>query len=109
MAATASKSETVVDLTAPGANDNLEHFAKRLEELELEKREIAEEIKETLQRAEDQGHHKKALRAVVKIRMMTPEQRLEANATELARDQMMERLGMLSDLPLGEAALARHG
>jgi uncharacterized protein (UPF0335 family) len=94
----------VIDLTAL-ANENLAQYVKRLEELELEKREIAEEIKETLQKAEDQGHNKTALRATVRIKLMSREQRLKYDDAQDALDQMLAALGLLGDTPLGEAAL----
>jgi uncharacterized protein (UPF0335 family) len=103
---TTSSSEkgAVIDLTAL-ANENLAQYVKRLEELELEKREIAEEIKETLQKAEDQGHNKTALRATVRIKLMSREQRLKYDDAQDALDQMLAALGLLGDTPLGEAAL----
>jgi uncharacterized protein (UPF0335 family) len=95
------------EIAALGRNDDLQRYVSRLETLETEKAEIAAQIRDVLQQAEDHGLHKRALRQVVKLRLMTADQ-LQAHV-EVAeeRERMMAALGMLRDTPLGEAATFR--
>jgi len=104
-----STSDKIVDLTVPGANDTLPYYVSGLEALETERREITEQINELLQKADDAGHNKRALREVVKIKLMSREQRLKFDDAQDARDQMLVKLGLLADTPLGEAALEVAG
>jgi len=86
------------------SNSGLEKFVDRLERLETERRDAAAAIAEVLVEAEQVGFNKKALRAIVKRRLETPEQEAARLATEEAFDDMLSKLGMLRDTPLGEAA-----
>ena len=104
-ATTTDKGGLVIDLTAPGAYGNLANYVENLERLELEKRDIAEAIKEVLEKAEDAGHNKTALKAAVRIKLMSREQRMKYDDAQDALDQMLVALGLLGDTPLGEAAL----
>jgi uncharacterized protein (UPF0335 family) len=92
-------------------NDDLARFVDRLEKLELNRRDIVEDIKEVLKEANDRGYLKRALRAVVKQRLETPEEETKRAEFEESLDAMLSRLGMIRDLPLGQAAeeAARSG
>lgn len=97
-----SKDENVRALS----NSDLERFVDRLVNLETEKKEVAEQIKEVLGEAEQAGFSKKALRLVVKRKMETADQKAERERVESDLELMLSALGMLADTPLGQAALA---
>lgn len=86
------------------AADQLRAFVQRIERAEDEKRDIAEQIKDIYAEAKGSGFDIKTLREVVRLRRMKPADRSE-------REELLEiykaALGMLSDTPLGQAALAR--
>jgi uncharacterized protein (UPF0335 family) len=85
----------------------LEGFVSEIVRAETEKKQIADDIKTLYVSAKDTGFSKKALRAVVRAKMMTDEQRRDAENLSDLVDTYKHALGMLADLPLGEAALAR--
>lgn len=81
-------------------------FIERIERLEEEKKSLADDIKDVYAEAKGTGFDVKALRAIVKRR--------KADADELAEheaivDTYLNALGMLSDTPLGRAAMDRAG
>lgn len=82
--------------------DKLKSFIERLENLEEEKREVADQIKDVFAEAKGEGFDPKIMREVLKLRRMKPHERIE-------REEMIEvykaALGMLADTPLGQAAL----
>lgn len=82
----------------------LESFIQRIERLEEEKANIAVDIKEVFQEAKSGGFDTKTMRAIIKLRKMTPEQRAEQEAL---LDIYKAALGMLHGTPLGEAARKR--
>lgn len=96
---------STIDTPAPGGTtEELTRYLDRLEALFTEKADAQEAIKEVLAEAEDHGFHKKALQATVKRRLETADQKLGREAFEDSLQQMLARLGMLRDTPLGEAA-----
>lgn len=100
----------------PGAGhntdpDRLRGFVERLERLETEKRDAMVGIKDVYEevRAALGGKAVAPLRVVIRERMETAEQAEKRRAKENDADEMRARLGMIADMPLGEAAVARAG
>lgn len=93
-------------MVAAGDNGQLAAIIERIERLEAEKAQTAEDIREIYAEAKDNGFDTKAMRAIVKRRA--------ADADKLADHEAlvevyMHALGMISDLPLGQAAMRRDG
>jgi uncharacterized protein (UPF0335 family) len=85
-------------------NNQLASIVERIERLEEEKRSIADDIKGVYAEAKSNGFDVKAMRKVIAMRKRPHEER----ATEEAVIALyMQALGMLSDTPLGQAAIAR--
>jgi uncharacterized protein (UPF0335 family) len=85
------------------AGEELRQFIERIERLEEEKAGIASDIKEVKAEAKLRGFDVKAITAILRIRKMDADERAEQEAMlELYK----EALGMLADLPLGQAAIA---
>lgn len=89
------------------SNSDLERFVDRLVNLETEKKEVSDSIKEVLEEAESAGFSKKAMRLAVKRKMETADQKAAREQVESDLDLMLSALGMLSDTPLGQAAVHR--
>lgn len=97
-------------MTGPGHNSNgpseaqLRSFVERIERLEEEKAALAGDIREVYAEAKSEGYTPKIMRMLIAERRMNEADRQE-------RDELLEvyrrALGMLSDTPLGEAALGR--
>lgn len=84
------------------AKDQLRSFCERVERLEEEKKALADDIKEVFAEAKGAGLDVKTLRQIVRERKMDRADWQESQAMlELYRGA----LGMLSDTPLGQAAL----
>lgn len=91
------------------AKDQLKAFVERIERLEEEKKTITDDIRDVYAESKGNGFDVKALRAII--------QRRKKDAQVLAEHEMiletyMNALGMLADLPLGQAAINRasaHG
>lgn len=86
------------------AAGQLRSIIERVERLEEEKREVAEQIKEVYAEAKANGFDVKILRRVVALRKKTTEERQEE---ESILDLYLSALGMLADTPLGRAAIER--
>lgn len=87
-------------------NSELTSFVERIEKLEYDKDEISGWIKDVYADAKSAGFDTKILRKVIAIR--------KKDRALLAEEQAMIEtymgaLGMLADLPLGQAALKREG
>lgn len=76
--------------------------------LENEKQELHTDIAALYESAKDAGFSKKAVRAIVREKMMSLEQKLNAKRLAETVDQYRAALGMLEDTPLGEAAIQRE-
>lgn len=86
------------------SNDQLRSIIERVERLEEEKAALAADIKEVYAEAKGNGFDTKTIRQLVRIRKQDAAERQEAEALlELYKNA----LGMLSDTPLGEAAMGR--
>jgi uncharacterized protein (UPF0335 family) len=81
----------------------LQGIVSEIERNEKEKRLIATDISTIYKSAKDKGFSVKALRAVIRERRM---ERAEREALETTKDIYKHALGMLADLPLGQAAVA---
>jgi uncharacterized protein (UPF0335 family) len=90
------------------ANDEAARYADRAQALEVEKRELVVSLNEVYAEAADRGFPKKALKEVVKRRLETPEAQSRRIEFEEALEDMLSRLGMLADTPLGQAAATIH-
>jgi uncharacterized protein (UPF0335 family) len=80
----------------------LKSFIERIERLEQEKADIAEGIREIFVEAKNVGFDPKAMRAVLRERKMSAEDR---RMQEELLDLYRQALGMLDGTPLGDAAM----
>lgn len=87
------------------AKEQLRSIIERVERLEEEKKQTADDIKDVYAEAKSNGFDVKALRAIVKRRKQDKEKLAEHEAQV---ETYMHALGMLADTPLGQAALARN-
>lgn len=60
--------------------DEIRQFIERYEHLEAEKRDLAEDQKEVMAEAKGRGFDTKALRRVIQLRKMQPDERAEFDA-----------------------------
>ena len=88
------------------AVDQLKSIIGRIERLEEEKAALAADIRDVFAEAKGQGFDVKAIRQIIKIRKLDAQEREEQQAM---LDVYLNALGMLSDTPLGEAALRAEG
>ena len=88
------------------SNGQLRAIVDRIEKLELDKASIAGDIKEVYAEAKANGFDTKIIRKVIAIRKKEAAAREEEAAL---LDIYMAALGMIADLPLGQAALEREG
>jgi len=84
-------------------NNQLQAIVSRIEHLEEEKYNIAEDIKEVYAEAKGTGFDPKIIKKIIAIR--------KQDASKVKEEQQliatyMDALGMLADLPLGRAAVA---
>lgn len=86
------------------AKDQLRSLVERIERLEEEKKATSDDIKDVYGEAKGNGFDVKALRAIVRLRKQDANERAEHEAI---LETYMHALGMLADLPLGQAAIAR--
>ena len=86
------------------AKDQLKSIVARIERLEEEKKTISDDIRNVYAEAKGNGYDVKALRAIVRMRKQDANERQEQ---ETILETYMQALGMLSELPLGQAAIAR--
>lgn len=95
----------------PGHNsaaaDELRVYIERIERLESNKAEIAQDIKDVKAEAKSRGYDVKAIEKIVKERGETEEQRRRRKETEDLTDVYRAALGMLDDTPLGDSARER--
>ncbi len=86
------------------AGDRLRSFIERIERLEEEKRDLGKDIKEVYAEAKGTGFDTKIMRLLIKQRRMDKD---DLDEQEALLDVYKRALGMLADLPLGEAAIER--
>ena len=80
--------------TVQVAADQLRTIVERIERLDEEKREVAEQIKEVYAEAKGNGFDTKTLRKIVALRKKDPNERSEEEAM---LDLYMSALGMLPE------------
>jgi uncharacterized protein (UPF0335 family) len=88
------------------AKDQLKSIIERIERLEEEKKAIADDIRDIYAESKGNGYDVKALRTIVRMRKQDANERAEQ---ETILETYMHALGMLADLPLGQAALRKVG
>jgi uncharacterized protein (UPF0335 family) len=86
------------------AKDHLKAFVERIERLEEEKSVLQGDIRDIYAEAKSTGFDVKAIRAIVRMRRQDAAERAEQEA--ILKTYMLA-LGMLSDTPLGQAAIER--
>ncbi len=86
-------------------NGQLASIVERIEQLEEEKKGLAEDIRGVYSEAKGNGFDVKALRAIVKRRSADADKLREHEAI---LETYMAALGMLADTPLGMAAIERE-
>jgi uncharacterized protein (UPF0335 family) len=88
------------------SNGQLKAIVERIERLEDDKKAISADIKEIYAEAKANGFDTKILRKVIALRKKEAAAREEEQAM---LEVYMSALGMIADLPLGQAALEREG
>lgn len=86
------------------SKEQLKSIIERIENLESQKAEIASDIRDVYTEAASNGFDRAALRAIIKMRKEDANKRRER---EELIETYMNALGMLSDTPLGRAAIDR--
>jgi uncharacterized protein (UPF0335 family) len=91
-------------MTAPKvARDHLKSFVERIERLAEEKATIADDIKSVYAEAKANGFDNAAIRAVVKLRKLDPDERKE---NEAILETYLHAIGMLDESPVHSAISA---
>ena len=62
------------------SHDQLKRYIERIESLESDKQDVADEIKDVYKEAVNDGFDRKGLRTVIKLRKMTKDDREAADA-----------------------------
>lgn len=91
-------------MTGGNIAPQLKAIVERIERLEDEKKQTADDIREVYAEAKGNGFDVKALREIVRLRKQDAEARREHEAI---LETYMHALGMLAGTPLGDAAVAR--
>jgi uncharacterized protein (UPF0335 family) len=92
------------NMTGGLAAEQLLSIIQRVEKLEEEKAAIAADISDVFAEAKGNGFDTKTIRAIIKLRKLSDQEREEQEAL---LDIYKAALGMLNGTPLGEAALKR--
>lgn len=87
------------------AKDRLRSFVERVERLEEEMKALSDDRKEVYAEAKGEGFDVKIMREVIRQRRMD---RADMQEHDAMLDLYKTALGMLSDTPLGQAAIARE-
>lgn len=86
-------------------NNQLQSIVERIETLEAQKAEVAEDIKAVYQEAKGNGFDVKTIRKIVAMRKKEEHARAEEEALLATYMQALDMIGHLADTPLGDAAL----
>jgi uncharacterized protein (UPF0335 family) len=86
-------------------NNQLQLIVSRIERQEAERADIAESIKEIYLEAKLNGFDPKIIKKIIAMRKQDTDKRMREQALI---DTYMAALGMLADLPLGQAAVERE-
>ena len=95
-----------MDAIGGNAKEQLKSIIDRIEKLEEEKKATSDDIRDVYTEAKGNGYDAKALRKIIQMRKQDAQERAEQEAV---LETYMHALGMLADLPLGQAALERAG
>lgn len=87
-------------------NNQLNEIVRRVERLEEQRAELAEDVKEVLLEAKNLGYDVKIIKKIIAMRKKSPE---DIQREQDLIDSYMAALGMLVDTPLGQAALSSAG
>lgn len=87
------------------AAERLRSLVERIEGLEDERRAIGSDIKDVFTEAASAGFDVKVMKQLIRIRKL---ESAEVEEMETLLDVYRHALGMLSDTPLGEAAMAKQ-
>lgn len=87
------------------AQTQLRQFIESIERMEEEKKAIADDIKEKFLEMKAVGFDVKIVKQVIRMRKKSQTERQEEESVLAV---YMHSLGMLSDTPLGQAAIARE-
>lgn len=82
----------------------LRQLVEQIERLEEEKKALAGDIRDKFAEAKGLGYDAKILRKVIAMRRKS---KIERDEEQAILDAYLHALGMLADLPLGQAAVAR--
>lgn len=88
------------------AHGQIKSIVERIERLEEDKAALSADIKEVYAEAKANGFDTKILRKVISLRKKESAAREEEQSM---LEVYMAALGMIADLPLGQAALKREG
>ena len=91
-------------MTGNNSNAQLKSIVERIEVLEAEKKDVSDDIRDLYAESKSQGFDAKALRTIIKKRKQDADERAEQAAI---LDVYLSALGMIADLPLGQAAIER--
>ncbi len=86
--------------------DKLKSLVDRIEAIEQERADLAEDIRSLYAEAKSAGFDAAALRQIIRLRK---QDKSERDARQAIVDEYRAALGMLADTPLGQAAIARAG
>jgi uncharacterized protein (UPF0335 family) len=90
----------------PTTRNKLNEATKRIAALESERKTLGFEIKELIDTAYEQtGVRKKNIKALAKLQAYSKEERADFMEAEEQFDECAVALGLLKDLPLGQAAM----
>lgn len=90
-------------------DERLASFVERNVNLENERRERGEDIRDLHKEVASAGYDMPAYRLVVKRALEGADKKAKRETAEEIAASMMAALGMLAELPLGRAALERAG
>lgn len=97
---------TEIGHNSTAAREQIKAFVERVERIEGEIADLQSDRKDIYAEAKANGLDVKALRTVIRLRKQDAAERAEQQAIV---DTYMHALGMLADLPLGQAALKKAG
>lgn len=93
-------------MDSKSAQKQLKSIVERVERLSAQRDDLGADITEIFKEAKDNGFDPKIIRHIIKQRKQTKDER---EAFEQLVETYMKALGMLSDTPLGKAAISREG
>ena len=83
-------------------NNQLSELVRRIENLEEQRFNLSEDVKEVLLEAKGLGYDTRIIKKIIAMRKKSPE---DIQREQDLMDSYMAALGMLADTPLGQAAI----